>query len=545
MNVKIKSIIFSILFAEMSLFSQTLSQFEPFDWSLYRKVGHINSITSGFEYTYIATQEGGILRFNRFSNTFDDPITKAQGLTSHNIQAVHIDPETNILWAVTENGIEYSFTGEADWSLIPFQDIGLIAFHRGITIGSSLEHIWIKNGGSYIKLDRSSGILLGIQLSQVEQDIVWSSHFERLIAVPVELQYYNVMDNWILNLNQLIDPEGQILNITTFYWDYYGYAWIGSSDGSILIGDKQMETFYPYRPGLANNDVTVIAGNQELWLGGMNYSDSEGLTTVQTKELIFNQVRFLSTVNLPPVSIYSAYEINQEIWFGTNLGLVIYDKKNDFWRTIESGLLGIRLPIMSITGDNQRLWLGGRSGLAVLDSEYKKTVQTDLSKSFRSVRINDALAHNGYIWIATTFQLYAVDTIKFEISEFSSIGDFSKIIDKSKIFSNYWNLEAVDQDLYVACRYGIIKYDGIKSLWEIIVEPTVYNAIKINTMKIIDHYCFLGTDSGLIRVDLISGLHRVYNFEFIGQVNDMYISGESIWLATSKGLVRFLWKKDM
>ena len=208
---------------------------------------------------------------------------------------------------------EYSFTGEADWSLIPFQDIGLIAFHRGITIGSSLEYIWIKNGGSYIKLDRSSGILLGIQLSQVEQDIVWSSHFERLIAVPVELQYYNVMDNWILNLNQLIDPEGQILNITTFYWDYYGYAWIGSSDGSILIGDKQMETFYPYRPGLANNDVTVIAGNQELWLGGMNYSDSEGLTTVQTKELIFNQVRFLSTVNLPPVSIYSAYEINQEI----------------------------------------------------------------------------------------------------------------------------------------------------------------------------------------------------------------------------------------
>jgi ligand-binding sensor domain-containing protein len=327
--------------------------------------------------------------------------------------------------------------------------------------------------------------------------------------------------------------------------DHSGYAWIGTNDGSILIGDKQMETFYPYRPGLANNDVTVLTGNQELWLGGMNYSDSEGLTTIKTKELTFNQVRFLSTINLPPVSVYSAHELNQEIWFGTNLGLAIYDKKNDFWRIIERGSLGIRLPIMSITGDNQRLWLGGRSGLVVLDSEYKESVQTELSKSFRSVRINDMLAHNGYIWIATPFQLYAVDTSEYEINEFNSIGDFSNITDKSKFFSDYWDLEAVDQDLYVASRYGIIKYDGTKLMWEIVVEPTVYNAIKINTMKIIDHYCFLGTDSGLIRVNLVSGLHRIYNFGFIGHINDMYISAESVWIATSKGLVRFLWKTDM
>jgi ligand-binding sensor domain-containing protein len=529
----------------MLLFSQTLTQFEPFDWSLYRKVGHINSITSGFEYTYIATQEGGILRFNRYSNTFKDPITEAQGLSSNNVKAVHIDPETNILWAVTRNGIEYSFTGEADWSLIPFEDLGIIAASRGISLGSSTEHIWFRNGNNYLKLDRSSGILLGILLSPAEQEIVWSSHFEPLVTVPVELQNYHVMDNWILNLNQLIDPEGQIINITTYFWDNNGNAWIGSSDGSILIGDIQMETFYPYRPGLANNDIEALTGNQILWLGGVNYGDSEGLTIVHTKELSFNQIRFLSTVNLPPVSIYSAFEIGQEIMFGTNLGLVIFDKKNNFWRIIESGNLDFRLPIMNITGDNQKLWLGGRSGLVILDSEYKETVQTELSNLFRSARINDMLSHNGFIWIATPYQLYAVDTSEYEINDFNTIGNFINTTNKSKFFGEYWDLEAIDNDLYVACRYGIIKYDGIKSIWEIIVEPTVYNAIKINTMKIVDHYCFLGTDIGLLRVDLISGFHRIYNFEFIGHVNDMYILGESIWIATSKGLVRFLWKKDL
>ena len=91
-----------------------------------------------------------------------------------------------------------------------------------------------------------------------------------------------------------IEPGKRLWSLSygSFYKNLFR-SHLNGLDGSILIGDKQMETFYPYRPGLANNDVTVLTGNQELWLGGMNYSDSEGLTTVKTKELTFNQVRFL------------------------------------------------------------------------------------------------------------------------------------------------------------------------------------------------------------------------------------------------------------
>jgi ligand-binding sensor domain-containing protein len=270
-----------------------------------------------------------------------------------------------------------------------------------------------------------------------------------------------------------------------------------------------------------------------------------GLTIVQTQDLSFHQVKFLSTVNLPPVSIYSAFELDKEIWFGTNLGLVIYNKKKDFWRIIEMGTPDIQLPITSIAGDNKILWLSGRSGLTALDSDNKESMRTEITKLFRSVQINDMLVHDGYLWIATPLQLYAVDTISYEINEFNSIGNKLLVTNMPKFFGEYWDIEAVGQDLFVICAYGVFEYDGFNSLWEIVVEPTVYNAIKINTMKIVDHYCFLGSDSGLIRVDLLSGLHRQYNFEFIGHVNDLYISGESVWIATSKGLVRFLWKKDI
>ena len=71
-------LILSILITEVK--SQPDSRFRPFDWVLYKGSGEINSITEGYTFAYIATNEGGIKRFNLYGNYFDEPLTTAQGL---------------------------------------------------------------------------------------------------------------------------------------------------------------------------------------------------------------------------------------------------------------------------------------------------------------------------------------------------------------------------------------------------------------------------------------------------------------------------------
>ncbi len=45
---------------------------------------------------------------------------------------------------------------------------------------------------------------------------------------------------------------------------------------------------------------------------------------------------------------------------------------------------------------------------------------------------------------------------------------------------------------------------------------------------------FLSTIDGIIKFDMRRNFMNIYNYSFIGQVNDMYINGRKLWLGTSK-----------
>ena len=102
MNNNFKIFLFFLL---SSIYSQPEGQFNTFDWVQYRKTGSINSISSSSTYIYLGSENGGILRFNIFSERLEEPITKAQGLRSNSIKAVHYD-YNGYLWAATPLGVE-------------------------------------------------------------------------------------------------------------------------------------------------------------------------------------------------------------------------------------------------------------------------------------------------------------------------------------------------------------------------------------------------------------------------------------------------------
>ena len=72
-------------------YSQPSPKFKPFDWVVHLSPGKINSISEGYTYAYIATDNGGIFRYNLYGNSFSEPITMAQGLNSNKINSTYFE----------------------------------------------------------------------------------------------------------------------------------------------------------------------------------------------------------------------------------------------------------------------------------------------------------------------------------------------------------------------------------------------------------------------------------------------------------------------
>ena len=92
---RIRDKLFLILFLSCAI-AQSENRFDVIDWEIYSQPLKINSISEDNSFFYFATENAGILRFNKFSQQFDIPITEAQGLHSRSIKHVFYDEKKGI-----------------------------------------------------------------------------------------------------------------------------------------------------------------------------------------------------------------------------------------------------------------------------------------------------------------------------------------------------------------------------------------------------------------------------------------------------------------
>ena len=537
--------IFGIVLIFNILLSQPDSRFDTFDWILYRQTGGINSITEGYNHTYFATENAGILRFQLYKDRFDEPITTAQGLSDNQILAVHFDQNTGILWVASENFIDYSYNAEGNWFHIDLNDTGL---HRDALvqqIGSSNNYIWVNAGSTFLKLDKVSGIVMGLLPLPDEDGIIWSSKRERYLEIPNTLKNYVVMDGWIINYNQFIDPFGKVVKPTTFYYGRNSEVYIGLEDGTIFNGDVQMETFYPFVFGLNTTDITAFTKSDNFWIAGRINFNTRGFTKYNIRQNYFKHIDYEYTVNLRLQSFYSILETDKEIWFGGNSAISIYNRKKDFWREITeaNGIPNGR--ITSMVEDTSSILVGSMTGLVRISKFNRHTEQFDLGKSLRMRRINDLEIVNGNLWIATDSYLLIYDQENNSLIDFKRFGNTKDIDERKGVFTKFTDLYQIGAEIYVTTAVGILKYNIQDEFWTVIVEPSAYAGSKVNNIVIANEYCFVGTDSGIWQINLDDGNSQLYDYPFIGSVQDMYIHGETLLIGSDNGLIKYLWKKKL
>ena len=146
------------------------------------------------------------------------------------------------------------------------------------------------------------------------------------------------------------------------------------------------------------------------------------------------------------------------------------------------------------------------------------------------------------IWIGSKSGLYI-----YSKDDPKLINAFS-LQKKEELINNLFNFTIIrqyDNQVYVAGDMGVAKFDTQSKEWELVSSSVVYDNKMIYSMSINDNYLFLGTREGLSRINKKTGLIRNYNYPFIGQVNDLILDGNTLWIGSVNGLIKFKWKRDL
>ena len=533
---------FFFLFTTLIL-AQPRVKYRPFDWLLFKEPGKINSLSEGYEYLYIATSHGGIYRYSLYSNQYDFPITTAQGLQSNNITSVHFDHNTGIIWASAPGFLQYSYTREGDWRQINFVDLGLRTNDKISRIGNSENYVWAEANAVYIKMDKTSGILSGIYPRPDELNIKWSSdQYSIQNEISDILNNYTIMSGWMVSGSQFIDNYGRYIDITSGLVGSHNDVWIGSSDGTLFHGNKTMQAIFPTEFGVRGSNIEALSlDDNNLWIGSKDYQISRGITRLNINNFQADHYDFDITVNMNLTEVHSIFNFDNDLWLGGNGVILVFDKDDNYWRTLGADRGIPETDITSMVGDSNYIWIGSYYGIRQLDRRTRRAEPMGFEYLFNNHPVYDLDINDYGVWIASRTGIYLYDKNNPQIMNALSLGISYLDFPVSRVTSIYQNKNI----LYFATNIGIVTFDMSEEIWDMLISPAEYKGLDVSDMLIVGKFCFIATQQGLFRINQKSHRVREYNFEFIGSVNTIKHIDKLIWIGESEGLIRFKWRKDL
>ena len=533
---------FFFLFTTLIL-AQPRAKYRPFDWLMFKEPGKINSLSEGYEYLYIATSHGGIYRYSLYSNQYDFPITTAQGLQSNNITGVHFDHNTGIIWASSPGFLQYSYTREGDWRQINLVDLGLRSNDRISRIGNSENYVWAEANVVYIKMDKTSGILSGIYPRPDELNINWSSdQYSIQNEISDIVNNYTIMSGWMVSGSQFIDNYGRYIDITSGLVGSHNDVWIGSSDGTLFHGNKTMQAIFPTEFGVRGSNIEALSLDaNNLWIGSKDYQISRGITRLNINNFQADHYDFDITVNMNLTEVHSILNFDSDLWLGGNGVVLVFDKDDNYWRTLGADRGIPDTDITSMVGDSNYIWIGSYYGIRQLDRRTRREEPMGFEYLFNNHPVYDLDINDYGVWIASRTGIYLYDKNNPQIMNALSLGISYLDFPVSRVTSIYQNKNI----LYFATNIGIVTFDMSEEIWDMLISAAEYKGLDVSDMLVVGKFCFIATQQGLFRINQKSHRVREYNFEFIGSVNTIKHMDKFIWIGTSEGLIRFKWRKDL
>ena len=515
------------------------------DWISFKNSNHPTSLAVGKDFIYFGTT-GGIVPYNFYSKRFTEPYSVSDGLVNDNIQAVYYDKNTDYLWAGHAGGISYLTPTGDQWIYLSAQDV-MSSVNPITRIGTYKDYIYAVASGGYIfRVSRIPGQLDYVPETNLSKlDIDWN--ISKNDPLPVINNYFFHPNKYeLIKDGKIIGPELREFNVSLFYSDVRQNIYGGIWNLGLLTGDSNIQTLTLHPFGPLNNSINAITKIKNGFCMASSRSvrspERSGITFFYPRDLEWEYVepRFIS--DFPSQVINDVAYNNRQLWYATNQGVTINNRKNGGYHklTVQDGLIGE--DIYTIALEDSLAWVGSQLGLNLVYTGQYSVHRVHLTPDRFHTKILKIKIGSKDVWIGTDNGLYSVNRDDHKVKHYDTFGERIKL--KQPVVSSYPAI-ATSDSLVIAYGYNsFLKHNLKKNEWSQLPDLPEVNIIY--DLALYDNYLWAGTDKGafLINLDNNSQEHYTKIDGLAGMhVYRVIIEDEDVWFGTNQGLTKYYWKK--
>lgn len=481
------------------------------DWITYAPAADVTSIDIGDDYVYFGTRYGGILRYQLYDHQWDFPFTTSSGLRSNRIINMSFDYNTHRLYAQTP---------------------------RGIDMYNSAFQYWQPAGISSLPPRR-----------QPSPDEIADYQKEKNYRFPA---YYrpslNELPNFFTDRNFVFQPPDEILDPWNRVFHLNGAREMGpfrtlwlSTDG---LGpahvDMDSYTLEFEQRSLTNiRPRDLFFDRSAIWIGGKSFGpDPSGINKWNDRKdkWAFIEARYHSNIYNDNVNVVEGNK--HFLFFGTDLGLIRYDKKQREWLSFSTAQRLHGEQVTDLLFKNQTLFIATDEGFNWMEPSGNH-ISRSQDRKLDNTRIYKIASVDSMLLLATPYGIYQYDIQKDKIYLFQTK---SAIMD-----ANITALKLHGDSLWIAGQTGIAVYDTKKDRWTSFTQIQSQLNTTFHDIAFTEPYVWFACDEGLLRYDTSRDYWYLYTTRDGLASNRVYhidVDGDDLWLSTEGGITIFRWYSE-
>jgi len=481
------------------------SHYEADDWITYAYSNHITSIDVGNENIYFGTTDGGILRYNFFDEEWLFPQTTSNGLRSNRIFRVVFDYQTNQLFAQTNRGVDVFNKAFEYWQ----------PAHSELPARKSSDALMQnKNDFRYPAFSRP-------------ETTRWPSFFAN--------------ENYELMLDGIIySPDNEEFNVTDRVVDSWFKMWFGTNGtgiGQANLDLLQLNFIKQSIPSIRPKDVFV--NDNGVWIAGTPFQEKErGITRWNYEDDTWNYFKSGIDYNIFSDDIHIIEGIDQQVFFGTEQGLLQYNSKKEKWINLQRANPLKNDVIFDLFPMDEILYIASENGAFKYDYQTK-SMESIGKKFLHQTTVNKIAGSGQKIYLATDRGIF----------EYNPSKDKTSLLDsRAAIADNFIDAVGENNDtLWFAGQNGIGYYDIINNIWKSFPSTSLRLKSKINDIAFTDWSVWFATNKGLLKYDTYRDYWYLYTKKDGLADNRVYnidVDDDSLWLSTFGGVTFFRWYRE-
>lgn len=502
-----KIVLLLIFFITRLVLSQTVykldvdrfTHYNPEDWVSYLPALQVNAVEMDDYYIYFGTN-GGILRYHKVHDYWDEPFTTSTGLGSNLIKKIIYDPKNSRLYAETASGaFDYRQTDgywkRTDKNLPP------------IPIVKDIENSQIKNL-HFPPYSRPSNEILPLFFMHGSYD------FQRPDIIS--------------------DPHFREFKLTDRLTDDYQRVWFGTSGLGPAVADLFSHGLEVVPQSMANISLRDVEFTEnQLWVGGIGKNSGiAGISAWDFEEDKWVLYEAPLIIGLYNDNVNVIRNASRYVLFGTESGVTLFDKFKARWKSlgINDGLNDEF--IRDIKVYKNTAFIASDYGLNSLNLENLRIANVHGDVLNRSV-VNQMDLSRDTLWIAARYGLYSLNVESGELEHHPSSAAMPDY--------NPHAVEKAGNRVWLAGEYGIYYLDISRMQW----KSFPHLSFKSNFRDILStkDAVWFATANGLLKYSFNTNYWRLFTTEDGLASNDLYnldLDENYLWVSTSAGITKFL-----